>query len=473
MKAVKIVITAMIIASLPAESLFAEYVFLKDGNIIQGQIIAENSTDIVILKSDKKRETIKRSNTMRVLYTELYLGKIFIQLTNGQNIACYMVDEDRESYTFRMELYSPEEFKYKRDQVLFIARGNPTGLEGEADTTSVKLKWFPPYQPPKKYRVYIRSQAEKDFRIADETSASSIKIKELKSNTKYTAYVTAIDRTGDESLPSNEFVFTTKNIPPDEPEITGVDKLSDGTIKITWKEPADPDGKVTGYRVYKKLDGALKQIAELKKTEYILSKSEEYDNLYVTAFDDLKSESDFSRIYTGRRPQPAADVSLSVLIPADKLGKIAVTGYGITSGFIYQNLFIEGFEPGAVVSFYYLPGKSGFIENESKAEGIIIMPVMLMAGYSFYPLENLSFTPRAGAGGFCVFYNYSYYDIPSSSRKTVSDWEIVPGFSAGLASRYDYSETVYFSVAADYNMFFEDSGNFSYIAVSAGAGLRF
>lgn len=271
MRAQKFLLAALIMLG-TAANLHAEYIFLRDGNIIQGQILSENATELVVFKNDRKQAVIKRSDTMRVLYTEIYLGKIFIQLTNGKNIACYMVDEDRESYTFRMELYVPEEFKYKRDQVLFIARGNPTGLEGIAGTTSAELKWFPPYQPAIKYRVYIRAQNEKDFRLADESSSKETKIKGLRSNTKYTVRVTAIDKSGDESLPSNEFIFTTKNIPPREPLLNPVTRLGSGDFKLTWSESTDPDGKTAGYRVYKKLEGVTSLLTEIKKTEYLLKK---------------------------------------------------------------------------------------------------------------------------------------------------------------------------------------------------------
>lgn len=472
MRAHKILLTALIVLG-AAANLHAEYIFLKDGNIIQGQIVSEDATELIILKTDKKQVTVKRSDTMRVLYTEIYLGKIFIQLTNGKNIGCYMVDEDRESYTFRMELYNPEEFKYKRDQVLFIARGNPTGLEGTADTTSAELKWFPPYQPAKSYRVYIKAAKEKDYRLADETSTNNIKLKGLSSNTKYTVRVTAIDKTGDESLPSNEFIFTTKNIAPPAPVISKIEKLASGDFKISWKESADSDGKTMGYRVYKKLDGTDTMLTELKKTEYVLKNNEQYDAIYVAAFDDLKDESAHSRVYFDHPPVKGTGIYPVFLLPLGKLADLSDFGLGITVKYEMSNYFLKQLELGAEASIVYLPGKSGYLENESKSNGIILVPVMFNAGYAFYPLEKLAVIPYASIGATCVFYDYNYYDIPTSSEKNVSDVEFDFSAGMGLNSRYEISESIYAAAAVDYRIFFEDSGSFEYLTLSVGAGMRF
>ncbi|MBN1500379.1 MAG: hypothetical protein JW982_09490, partial [Spirochaetes bacterium] len=109
--------------------LFAEYVFLKNGDIKKGAIVSETASTIVLKAVDKKTYSIERNTILRILYTEIYLGKVFVQKNDGKNVVCYMVDENRETYTFRLELYKPVEFVLTREEVLFIARGNPSGLE--------------------------------------------------------------------------------------------------------------------------------------------------------------------------------------------------------------------------------------------------------------------------------------------------------------------------------------------------------
>lgn len=82
----------------------AEYVFLKNGEIKQGSVASDNASSIILRSKNNKTETINRSEIMRLLYTELYMGKVYVQKTDGKNEICYMVDEDRDTYTFRKDL---------------------------------------------------------------------------------------------------------------------------------------------------------------------------------------------------------------------------------------------------------------------------------------------------------------------------------------------------------------------------------
>ena len=126
-----IFLTAAILC-LPFSSLHAEYIFIKDGSIIKGNIISDNTGAILFKTTDGKKQSIKRGDIMRILYTELTMGKILVQKKNGDNLTAFMVDEDRETYTFRNDLYKPQEFKLNRNEVLFVAERAPSGMKGEA-----------------------------------------------------------------------------------------------------------------------------------------------------------------------------------------------------------------------------------------------------------------------------------------------------------------------------------------------------
>ncbi len=248
---------AMVIAAglcflMPASG---EYIFLRDGQIIEGTIVSESAKTVSLKKKDDKKETYQRENIMRILYTELYMGKVYVQKIDGKGVTGFMVDEDRLTYTFRRELNDPAEFTIPRDKVLFIARRNPAGLEGEAETDRIRLKWMPPYNQVKTYRLYIKGPGDTEFRKAAETSRKEYRLEDLKSNTRYSLHVTAVATEGDESLPSNEIVLTTKNIPPNTPRIFPFHRTraSDDTFttaKIQWAPATDPDGTVEKYRVY-------------------------------------------------------------------------------------------------------------------------------------------------------------------------------------------------------------------------------
>ncbi|HOP29827.1 MAG TPA: fibronectin type III domain-containing protein [Spirochaetota bacterium] len=455
------------------EALNAETVFLKDGSIIEGRIISDSAGTVAVKDKDNKTRTVQRVNIMRILYTDLYMGKVYVQKTDGKNIIAYMVDEDRDTYTFRRELFNPEEFKLRRDQVLFMARGNPSGLEGEPDTDHVSLKWFPPYNQVRKYKIYIKGPGDKSYSVADETGSKSITLKKLKSNTKYQLYVTAIDSAGDESLPSNELSITTKNIPPSDPDVNPAEKLPGGDYKITWKESTDPDGKLAGYRVYKKLDGSETVISDTKKTEYTLSKNEEYDSIYIAAYDDLKGESDRSPVFLGRFPRIGVSIRAAYLYPMGKLKDLADYGYGAVVKYEMSNYFMQQLELSAELGFFYLQGGGDFTEPESKVNSLYLIPVMINGGYAFYPSETLAVIPYLSAGMMAVHYDYNYFNIPASKDTNVTENEYNPAAGAGITLRYIATEDVYIDISADYRIFFEESGSFSFCTGLIGAGMMF
>lgn len=103
----KILIPALVILA-AAIQLHAESVFINDGSIIQGSIVSDTTDTITIYTTQKKTIEIQRSRIMRILYTELYMGKIFVNLIDGSVLQVYMVDENRDTFTFRKDLYKPE-----------------------------------------------------------------------------------------------------------------------------------------------------------------------------------------------------------------------------------------------------------------------------------------------------------------------------------------------------------------------------
>jgi hypothetical protein len=469
-----IALAALMFVFVTANSLRAETVFLKDGSIVECEIISDAAGTITVKMKDKTRKTISRANIMRILYTEIYMGKIYVQMISGKNFVCYQVDEDRNTYTFRNNINNPEEFTVKREDVLFIARGNPSGLDGEADFISVNLKWFAPYNEVKKYRVYAKAPGDKEFvMLAEFTSKTGI-VKELKSNTKYVFRVTAIDSLGDESLPSNELTLATKNMPPVAPEIDPINKLPNGGYHITWKGSSDIDGKVAGYRVYRMLDGKSELFYEGDKTEYDLEAAVEFDRIDVVAFDDLKTESAKARVYFEYKPETMASARIAFLYPFGKLKKMASFGTGVSARYEMANHFWKRFECGGELSFFYLKGKrSGFPEKESKVNSVYLAPLALYAGYAVYPTKNLALIPTLSLGAMFMRYDYNYFDIPTSkdTRKTKTSIDLTGGI--GLSARYDFSDNKYVSVSSGYRMIVEKSNRFGYIDAGIGVGIKF
>ena len=201
----------VILAALSEIPVMAESLFLKDGSIIDGSIVSDAADSVTLKLPDSKLKKVPRSDIMRILYTKLKMGKIFIQKRDGKGIVAYIVDEDQESYTFRKELYSPEEFSFKRSEILFMAEKNPSGLQvvGNVETHKVTLSWLPPYDEVKRYNLYIKQNEKDKYELAYSTKEKTATLSNLSGRTTYYLIVTSVDRDDYESSPSNELKITT------------------------------------------------------------------------------------------------------------------------------------------------------------------------------------------------------------------------------------------------------------------------
>ncbi|HNW27209.1 MAG TPA: fibronectin type III domain-containing protein [Spirochaetota bacterium] len=251
-------LTAMALFS--AGRLYGEYLFLKNGTVIEGKILKESPSSMSVLSPDGRTVTVQRDTVLRVMYTQLYRGKIYIQKTDGRVIEAYIIDEDQEYYTVRPELNSPKEFTIRRDDVLFMTRKNPSALEGKVSYRHVDLAWRKPYTPDnpvRQFKIYLRTKGG-DYAIEGATAGTAYRVKGLRCNSEYYAMVTAVDKNGSESLPSNVIRFTTRKgrpASPDRVRLVSVVSGADGTCtaSLDWDSAVDPcGGTVTGYGLYLK-----------------------------------------------------------------------------------------------------------------------------------------------------------------------------------------------------------------------------
>ncbi len=303
--------------------LFSEYIFLKNGSIHKGRIVKDTADSITIRTENKKYKTFPRARIMRILYTDLYMGKVYVRLTDGTVVEAYQVDEEQKYLIFRKKLYSPKEFKLKRSRILFKARKNPNELEGKADFYSVTLRWKPPVGTVKAYRVYLRKKDEQyPEKPVKETSGLTVSVDDLKSSTDYCFIVTAVDNKGSESLPSNEVSLQTKNRPPEAPENLSPDGpfrvnrrvKNRGYVTLKWSASEDVDGTVKKYILFRKEKEKRIVLASTDKTRYVVRKLPLKKNMtfYVAAVDNRNLESSSAAklsLYTfNRPPQPPSRV---------------------------------------------------------------------------------------------------------------------------------------------------------------------
>lgn len=457
-----IIILLFMMFSLP---LFAEYVFLKDGQILKGTIVSETSKTIKLKNKNGDIMIIRRNTVMRVLYTEFYMGKVYVQKTDGTGMELYKVDEDRETYTFRKDLYKPQEIVIKRSDVLFMARKNPTGLKGKASQTEIELQWNKPYSEVKYYNVYIKTDADEYFKKIDKVTKTECTIENLKSNTHYSIIVKAVDTENYESLPSNRVEVTTLNILPEKPDKASLilpEEGQEGDPIIKWSDAVDPDGKIIKYNIYIKVDGEFKKIASVEGTEYIVKDFKEGQVYYIKSVDDKGDESE-KYVKTYSMWPLVINSSLSFVLPLGDFRSISKYGAAFRLGVHTTNFYKEniqlGFETGLI---YYFP-------VDDLVEMNISVPLYLTAGYQYAITKEFSVTGVFGIG---AAYNYLSSDIDGSKDNGiyyVSDWAIEPVYEIGIVGKYKINDFVSLSADLYYYSVLEKSGALSLMTISLGA----
>jgi hypothetical protein len=382
---------------------------------------------------------------MRILYTELKMGKIYIQKRDGKGVVAYMVDEDRANYTFRMELYNPEEFTLKRSDVLFMAEKNPSGLQvvGDVGTDRVSLTWLPPYDAVKKYNVYIKKNEKDKYELIESTGGKSITLKNLVSNTSYFLIVTSVDSTNYESSPSNELKIKTKNNPPSRPE--GIVRDMKGErVSVKWNEANDPDGKVKGYNIYNRDENEKKRIATVKTPEYTVPDNVSVYKLEISSVDDLDMESDRVRVLMPLQLVIyAAPTAFSL---SGDLGEMFDPGYGGTVNIGLRNFMFQNFEAGIGFSYITFAGK-----EEKNTDTLNFMGMTAYAGYHLWMGDHFSLFPFAKIGG--SYSKVKYTGLAGETEKTITD----PVAAAGLALSLS-SDNYTVSIGGDYGIIYESAG---------------
>ncbi len=468
-------LTALILFNSPV---MAEFVFLKDGSILTGKIESESPAAVNFLANDGKRHVINPKNIMRILYTDLYMGKILINKIDGTVLEAYMVDEDQTSYTFRKDLYKPVEFTLKRDEVLFTARKNPVSLTGQAEGESISLKWKAPYTGASHYKIYIKS--DKDYKSVSEPMSTSVTIRGLKSVTTYYIKVTAVDREGQESLPSNEIILTTKNIPPEPPKNIKVKRFLDKpkkilNLQITWDKSKTLDGTIIGYNVYKegkKNPALVGTVANNEIAIYNLNPKKP-DYYFLRSVDHRNVESKNSQSISSESVNFKLGFQLMSIIPLYAFANIHTVGFGILINSEWQNVFFKNFNLGVSVGYWELQGRSNLI---SSIDYSMMVPFLGTISYRITPTEFFSIIPRI-AIGYSINYVayriepelYTGYGLDRVSRTKIA---FEPMMLAGFAFQWEITNRVYLNAGGDFGMIFEPAGAITFVGVSIETGIR-
>lgn len=65
--------------------LAAEYLFLKDGSIIKGSVVRETRA-VITFRADEDKKTVRypRGDVMRILYMEIKMSRVYVQMRTGE-----------------------------------------------------------------------------------------------------------------------------------------------------------------------------------------------------------------------------------------------------------------------------------------------------------------------------------------------------------------------------------------------------
>ena len=203
-----IVMFAAVFLMAAAGNVSAEHVFIKDGGIIEGKVIEDTRKAVTVATKDGQRKSIPRENIIRILYSDEFLTKSVVQLTDGQIFEGFIVGETRQNITLRTRLTDPAEQVITKDQIAFTEKKRPSKLIARLIKGGFLLKWNKPRGAIKNFVVFMKEPGG-EYREAAESNKPEVVLKKgIKEGTAYVFMVKIVDDDGYISPPSNELAVT-------------------------------------------------------------------------------------------------------------------------------------------------------------------------------------------------------------------------------------------------------------------------
>jgi len=478
MKQIKRILLTLAILSAWSSYAFAEFVFVKSGQVIEGKIVEDRARSIIVLKSDKTRVEVKRGDVLRINYTQMYTGKFSIMKVNEQVFDAFIVDEDQSSVTFRTEWDKPVEFTLSRDSILFMTKKNPTSLQCKVIDDSVRLNWNAPFMKVDFYNVYYREKGG-EFVKAGDTSGKGFTMDDLTRDAVYEFYVTAVDEEGYESLPSKEVrVYINPMKLVHEKEYTDAGDFY--TLKLTW-EPLIFKGKaVTKYDIYKKSKDVFMLVGSTSDNGYaVAGLSSEEENLVevrpVIGKDEFLEGNNVQIPRLFYNEQIVFSVHGAWLMPLKEFKDVTDPGYGAVAEIMMQNYYFKRLSFGVQCGYYRFPGIEGVPNVNEDITEFSMIPFMLGLRYGYSPIRSLYIS--AGVfGGYSynsIGYNKQFFESGEFVAREVKESSFEPIVSAGLQIQWQVWEGLMLKAGADYSLILENKVNYPFASFYAGAGYAF
>lgn len=428
-----------------SQSLFAEYLFLKDGRILKGQITDQNNGVYRIKEKDKPIKIYKRHQVLRVLYSNKPLKKMVIRLNSGEEKTAYKVGETLNYIILRSRLYSAVEIKVAKKNILFTTETNPSGLIAISSLKGIYLSWKPPYNPVIRYNVYLKAQGDLSYRKAGSTTNNTFKILHLKKGVQYSVYIKAVDRFDDESLESNIVSFYITKTPPTPQRLRRqiIHDIKDKkkiALKLAWSVNRKRKTEVNKYYIYRKAPAGYTKIGETGNNSYIVKNlsSEKTDRFILRSVNDKGNLSFKSRSVHTREFKFSMETDLSVLVPAGDFYSIFVAGPGINLSFNMENLFIRNFILGINIGYWYM------LSNKESINNSHIIPLALRFGYRINLPKKFFITPAISGGVVCMILSYK------NLTENLGAWALRPLVTVSFGSGYKINNLLSYKLSIDY-----------------------
>ncbi len=449
---------------------YGEYIFRKDGAIIKGSIVRDDVATISVRREDKAVININRNDVLRIIYTDIYLGKVFVRLTSGEIFEGFQIDEDRDNYYFRRDISKPEEIVLPRQKVMFISRTNPTDVKGAPSTVSIEVSWSPPFKPAKKYKVYVRDVMGKQekFRMEGETGDVSYSLNNLQKSWTYEIYATAIASTGEESLPSEKITVNTLPDPPEKLTITDIPAPGGktATLIFNWVTVSDPSSRVKSYAIYETVGGRRVKKGTSLNGEFVIKDfpAEGRHRFSVVSVNDINTESDEARGIYDAGYKIYLRGMFSYIKPLGVMGEMATSGYGMV------------FDAGLSAKRFSLGVEIGYsLFNYTEDISSMTMIPLLLEFDCRIPLTlSFSLRPVIKAGWSSDTIEYVVHDVTDPLiTATSSKSNFDPMAAAGAYIQYEIIDRVDVFTGAEYSMIFQEKGRMNFISISFGGSYTF
>lgn len=182
MKCITKIISPLMIFILAVKISHGEVIYLRDGQVIKGSIINEDSEAITVKNRFQTRK-IYRTHVLRILYGDLDMERVYILLKDGTMMKGFLVDQDAGKIVYRPSRESSEEKSISKDNIRQISGEEITVLNPDINVTmgfffpfnggGTRLKYAPIYIAGSGINVVNR----KDTRILFEAGYSRSEIR--------------------------------------------------------------------------------------------------------------------------------------------------------------------------------------------------------------------------------------------------------------------------------------------------------